>query len=83
MGDDGYMDGDVDWNGEYKVKTVIGDGYWSLEARVTVDQLGATISKGDKWRLNFRRKQRTLGFNADWQVPIDYNPDTYGVMTVE
>jgi hypothetical protein len=32
--------------------------------------------------LEFRRKQKRLNSAADWQVPLDYNPATYGVMVL-
>jgi hypothetical protein len=83
MGDDGYMDGDFDWNGEYEVETMIGEDSWSMEARIPLKQFGVDIEEGDIWRLNFRRKQSRLNCAADWQTPIDYHPSTYGFLTVK
>ncbi len=83
MGDDGWMGADRSWDGDYEVKAVVGDDFWSMEARIPLDQLGAKIEKGKDWRLNFRRKQRRLNSAADWQTPIDYDPSTYGKMTIE
>jgi hypothetical protein len=83
MGDDGWMVADRSWNGDYEVKTVVGDHFWSMEARIPSDQLGGRIEKGKEWRLNFRRKQRRLSCAANWQTPIDYDPGTYGRMTME
>ncbi len=83
MGDGGYMNPDRGWNGEYEVKTTIGDDFWSMEARIPIAQLGVSFNKDDKWRLNFRRKQSRLNGAANWQTPIDYDPSTYGIMTMK
>jgi predicted phosphodiesterase len=83
MGDAGFMDADRGWNGEYEVKAIIGDDFWSMEARIPIAQLGASLDKEDTWRLNFRRKQSRLNGAANWQTPIDYDPSTYGIMTMK
>lgn len=83
MGDDGYMNAEKGWNGEYEVKTTIGDGFWSMEARIPIAQLGASMDVDSKWRLNFRRKQSRLNGAANWQTPIDYNPGSFGIMIIE
>lgn len=36
------------------------------------------VAVGKYWRLNFRRKQARTSGSADWQVPIDYDPRTFG-----
>jgi len=38
---------------------------------------------GRRMGLEFRRKQKRLNCAADWQVPLDYNPATYGVMLLK
>jgi len=83
VGEDTYLDGSRDWNGEYTVETVKGDGWWSLEARLPLDQFTASFEQGDKIRLNFRRKQQRLEGIADWQIPIDYYADTYGYLIMQ
>lgn len=74
-------DSDVSWNGEYEVATARGEGRWSIEVRVPFSQLGVETA-GACWRTNFRRKQPRLG-NGDWQVPISYDPATYGYLVFE
>ena len=80
LGEDGYMDGDRDWNGDYEVKTIKGSDFWSIEARIPVGQFGIAPKKDQKWGLNFRRKQKRFNSAADWQVPISYYPNTFGVL---
>lgn len=69
-------DGSTDyanWNGEYETKTAINRDNWSMEIRLPVKQLGlAGIAPGQKWEINFRRKQPRLAAAADWQLPIGY-----------
>ena len=79
--EDGYWDVDRNWNGSYEVKTTRGVDGWSIEARIPLAELGAVGTPGP-WGLNFRRKQPRLG-NADWQLPISYDPGTYGYLTLE
>ena len=74
----GGMEADREWNGDYEVAHRQDSTAWYLEVRIPLKQFALEAARGEEWRLNFRRKQRRLGCNADWQVPIDYNPDTYG-----
>ena len=73
---------DRDWNGSYDVKTFRGDDYWSIEARIPLDQLDTENQAGKKWALNFRRKQKRLDSAADWLVPIGYDPKDFGVLVL-
>lgn len=79
MGWDGYMDSDRGWNGDYEIKSTRGDDYWSIEARIPLAQFNTIAAQDQEWRINFRRKQRRLNSAGDWQ-PIDYNPQTYGLL---
>lgn len=79
---EGGMESDPKWSGEYEVKTARGKDWWSVEMRVPVAQLGGKTGQGISWGVNFRRKQQRLG-NADWQVPISYDVDTFGRMVME
>jgi len=45
--------------------------------------LGGIAEPGKKWKINFRRKQRRLDTVADWQVPIDYDPETLGFLLMK
>jgi hypothetical protein len=75
---DWEYNGDPSWNGTYEVKTEKGKKEWTLEAAIPLAQLGATGKAGEAWRLNFRRKQKRLNTSGDWQVPISYDPRSFG-----
>jgi hypothetical protein len=74
--EDGQWDSDVGWNGDCEVAAARRDDGWSIEARLPLADLGNAAPAG-AWGLNFRRKQPRLG-NGDWQVPISYDPGTFG-----
>jgi predicted phosphodiesterase len=74
---------DPKWNGTYQVRTSRGADYWALEATVPLKQLGVQAKAGDRWNVNFRRKQKRLATSADWQVPIGYDPAGYGVLELK
>jgi hypothetical protein len=75
----GYFSGSKSWNGDYVVKSKKGKDYWNIEARIPLAQLGISKAESSQsWGLNFLRKQRRLNTSADWQVPIDYDPQTFG-----
>ncbi len=82
-GEDGWMDSDPAWNGEYNVGTHKGEKFWSIEIAIPVDKLDAEFEKNNDWRINFRRKQQRLDQAADWQVPIDYDPNTFGILEIK
>lgn len=71
---------DSDWNGTYEVKTSRGSDRWTMEAKIPLIQFGPEAKAGDRWNLNFRRKQPRLGTAADWQVPVAYDPVIYGIL---
>jgi len=75
---DGYWTGDNTWNGEYEIKTRRGDGFWTIEARVPLAQLGVEADTDDQWRVNFRRKQSRQNSFAAWQLPWTYDPQAFG-----
>jgi hypothetical protein len=80
LGSLGYFNGDKSWNGSYQVKTSRGNNYWNIEAQIPLAQLKASGSPGQSWGLNFLRKQKRLNDSANWQIPIDYDPQTFGVL---
>jgi hypothetical protein len=82
VGDDGYANGDTDWNGKYEIKTNIGDGAWTMEARMPLDQMGVKLEQGKSIKLNFRRKHKRLSTAADWMA-IDHHPDSYGILLLK
>jgi len=79
ISDKGEMSADPAWNGSYEVKATRDDKGWSLEARIPFAEFGPALPT--EWAVNFRRKQPRLG-NADWQVPISYDPGTYGKLVL-
>jgi 3',5'-cyclic AMP phosphodiesterase CpdA len=74
---------DRSWNGAYEVKTLKGKNFWSIEARIPLEQLGTKIAQGQQWGVNFRRKQPRYKSTADWQVPIQYDPKSYGLLIIK
>lgn len=74
----GYMTGDPGWNGTYEVRTLIDSAGWTVEARIPLAQWQTSAVPETAWGLNFRRKQFRLRATADWQVPIDYDPESFG-----
>jgi hypothetical protein len=66
------------WNGEYEAVGARGADGWVLEARVPLSSIGGKAEPGAAWGLNFRRKQARTGASANWQVPIDYDPRSFG-----
>ena len=75
--------GDKSWNGTYTVKSSRGQDYWSVEAQIPLSQLGLKAKPGTRCGINFLRKQQRLHGAADWQVPIDYDPKSFGVLLFE
>jgi hypothetical protein len=78
----GWPKSDVDWNGDYDVMIHRGDGFWSFEARLGLEQFGVRAEKGGTMNINFRRKQKRLNTAADWMA-IDHHPDSYGLLRLE
>jgi hypothetical protein len=74
---------DRSWNGTHEVKTAKGKDFWTVEARIPLGQFGVVARSGQRMGLEFRRKQKRLNCSADWQVPLDYDPATYGVMVLK
>jgi len=80
---EGEINADKSWNGIYEVKTKWGEDFWNIEIRIPLNQFGVKVVSGQEWRVNFRRKQKRLNSAADWQVPITYDPGTYGFLIFE
>jgi hypothetical protein len=78
--DGAYSGVDREWNGTYEAVAVMGADRWTIEIRIPLEVLETRGEYEKVWALNFRRKQRRLQTSADWQVPISYNPDDYGIM---
>jgi hypothetical protein len=81
----GEYDGDgPKWNGDFRVATRRGDSSWDVEVAVPWTTLGGTPPKaGERWRVNFRRKEIAKGSSADWQFPVDYAPNRFGYLSFE
>ena len=71
------------WNGTYEVKTFKGKNFWSIEARIPLEQLNVKVIQRQEWGVNFRRKQPRYKSTADWQVPIQYDPKSYGLFIMK
>lgn len=80
---DGEIDYDRTWDGTYEVVTTKGDDFWDIEVCIPLIQFGVEVKSGQRWGINFRRKQKRFNSTADWQTPINYDPDTYGVLIME
>ncbi len=78
-----YYSGKRKWNGTYVVKASRDEGYWYAEAQIPLSQFGAAAERGEMIRANFVRKQKRLDNAADWQQPVDYNPESYGILMFE
>jgi predicted phosphodiesterase len=74
---------DRKWNGSYEVKTFKGSNFWSVEARIPLEQLAAKVMSGLTWGINFRRKQKRFNSAADWQIPISYDPKAFGSLIMK
>ncbi len=74
---------DVAWDGEYEVAARVSEDRWVLEVAIPLTELGAALDGNDVWRINFRRKQQRAEAVEDWQVPIDYNPNTFGELILK
>ncbi|MFA5031726.1 MAG: metallophosphoesterase [bacterium] len=74
---------DRNWNGNYEVKATKGNNFWVVEARIPLNQFEVSGKNGQEWRLNFRRKQKRMDNAGDWQVPISYDPNTYGILIMK
>jgi 3',5'-cyclic AMP phosphodiesterase CpdA len=82
--DDGRAtDVDPGWNGAYDVAVTKQPHRWILEAAIPLDQLATTGQYEKTWSVNFRRKQKRLETSADWQVPVTYDPVTYGYLVMQ
>ena len=79
---DGDIDADREWNGMYEVKIKKGSDFWIVEMRIPLGQFNITLERGHQCGLNFRRKQKRFASAADWQVPISYDPSTYGILVM-
>ncbi len=81
--EDGACSGvDREWNGTYEAATAMEGDRWTIEVRIPLEELDTRGEYEKVWTLNFRRKQRRLQTSADWQVPISYNPNDYGIMVM-
>jgi hypothetical protein len=71
-----------EWNGQYEIATSQSDDRWSVEIAIPLAQF-ETPGGGSTWGLNFRRKQARAGAATDWQIPLDYDPRTFGELVFE
>ncbi len=74
---------DVSWDGEYEIVCRMTDEGWCAEVGMPFSEFGVRAKEAGVWGLNFRRKQHRTQSQADWQVPIDYNPRSFGELILE
>jgi hypothetical protein len=80
---DGHWSGRDEWNGDVEVKTVRGADYYAVEMRIPLAQFGAIADSGDRWRMQFRRKQVRTNSAAAFQSPWQYDPTGFGELVFE
>jgi predicted phosphodiesterase len=96
---DGYWSGRTDWNGEYEVKATRGANFYAVEMRIPLAQFATgggggatgasdasvdvTPAPGDRWRVQFRRKQVRTNLSAAFQSPWSYEPTAFGELVFE
>jgi hypothetical protein len=83
LGSLGYYTGRKSWDGTYTIKAKRGGQYWDIEACIPLAQFKATGNPGQVFGINLMRKQKRLNATADWQVPFDYDPKTYGILRLK
>ncbi len=77
-------EGPAAWNGAYELATARGDDYWTLEAAIPFATLGVDGAvAGDRWGVNFRRKEQAQKSSADWQYPVGFDPRRFGYLAFE
>jgi hypothetical protein len=76
----GNFNDDINWNSTYDVKTTWAAGYWIFEGRFPVSQFKESLKPGDEFGINFRRKQPRLKNSANFQIPLSYDPESYGIL---
>jgi len=79
----GYYDADPEWNGSYEIMTRMGEDFWNVEVKIPLSEFGDFAAGSSVWDVNFRRKQKRLNSSGDWQVPRNYDPKTFGEMTLQ
>ena len=80
---DGYWSGEPAWNGEVEVTAIRGADSWSVEMRIPLAQFAAKADSGDRWRVQFRRKQARTSSTAALQAPWQYDPTGFGELVME
>ncbi len=83
LASDGHWGSDNTFNAECEIATKQGEDYWTIEVRLPLDQLELKANSGERWRVNFRRKQARLSSWAGWQLPWQYDVNGYGVLNME
>ncbi len=71
----------VEWNSNTDVYVKRYNDKWIMEIAIHVDSLDVEqIQAGDKWQLNFRRKQQRNETTADWMPNIGVDYHNYGTL---
>ncbi|MGI5818405.1 MAG: hypothetical protein ACOX9R_09975 [Armatimonadota bacterium] len=59
---------DESFDAEIEVATEVGDGYWTVEARIGLGSLGVTPAEGDTWRFIAGRLERADDETSAWNL---------------
>jgi len=81
-GGDGFLNDNYGWDGVYEVGSSRDAEAWTIEIKIPLEQFGVIAESGQRWGINFRRKQARLHAAADWQ-PIDSDPQTLGELELK
>ncbi|MGC9367286.1 MAG: metallophosphoesterase [bacterium] len=74
---------DNTWNGHYQIATTEDEQKWTVELAVPLEIFTTGYDLNNGWGLNFRRKQARLNESTNWQYPISYDPDDYGILRIK
>ena len=76
---------DKAWESKAQIKAHVGDGFWTVEARIPFETLGTTPKEGDLWGLGLGRINMTQGGKGEqtsWQ-PMEggfHNAEEFGLL---
>jgi len=66
-------------DGDYTVKALVGDGFWSIEVKVALPVELVRAGPGEVWGVNFQRKQPGRNADASWQ-PTGHDLSALGLL---
>ncbi len=81
--EDGKIQRDRQWNGEWKIGLGRDGKAWVAEIGVPFELIEAEVQPGTVWGFNIGRIQPRVGDSATWQPYLSVNPDAYGRLILE